>query len=54
MKMKLCKCKKCNVYTLEETCKQCNVTTSSSHPAKYSKEDKYAIYRRKERYPDFP
>jgi len=51
--MKLSKCKKCGVYTLEEACKKCGAATSSSHPARYSKEDKYASYRRKEKYPDF-
>jgi len=48
--MKLFKCKSCNVYTLKEKCVKCSESTSSSHPAKYSKEDKYAAYRRKEKF----
>ncbi len=38
------------MYTLEETCKSCNGQTSQAHPQKYSKEDKYAAYRRKEKF----
>ncbi|MFH1246905.1 MAG: nucleolar RNA-binding Nop10p family protein [Candidatus Micrarchaeota archaeon] len=48
--MKLSKCKNCNAYTLNESCASCKRATGSVHPPKYSKEDKYAVYRRREKY----
>jgi len=33
-------------YTLFETCPKCGHATVSSHPAKYSPQDKYGKYRR--------
>ncbi|MFH0971190.1 MAG: nucleolar RNA-binding Nop10p family protein [Candidatus Micrarchaeota archaeon] len=46
-------CKNCGQYTLKPECKKCNMQTNAAHPSKYSKEDRYAIYRRKELFPQF-
>ncbi|MFH1258075.1 MAG: nucleolar RNA-binding Nop10p family protein [Candidatus Micrarchaeota archaeon] len=46
-------CRKCGAYALEGSCGKCGGKTQSAHPAKYSKEDRYALYRRKELYPQF-
>ncbi|HLC47659.1 MAG TPA: nucleolar RNA-binding Nop10p family protein [Candidatus Norongarragalinales archaeon] len=46
-------CGKCGAYTLEAKCPKCSADTSSGHPMKYSKEDRYALYRRKELFPQF-
>ena len=40
-------CSKCHVYTLKET--HCNEKTITIKPAKFSPEDKYGSYRRKEK-----
>jgi len=40
------KCRKCNIYTLEEKCPICKGLVVSPHPAKFSPEDKYGKYRR--------
>ncbi|MBT4936121.1 RNA-protein complex protein Nop10 [Candidatus Woesearchaeota archaeon] len=40
-------CSVCKVYTLEETCPQCNAKTVLPKPPKFSPEDKYGDYRRK-------
>ena len=37
-------------YSLHDSCGACGAPTRSVHPAKYSKEDKYAKYRRMERF----
>ncbi len=39
-------CKKCEEYTLLDTCKKCGEKTINTEPAKYSTDDKYAKYRR--------
>lgn len=39
-------CKKCEEYTLFDTCKRCGEKTANSEPSKYSVDDKYAKYRR--------
>ncbi len=46
MKTEILKCKSCDTYTLETTCKTCKNKTLSTKPAKYSPEDKYGHYRR--------
>ncbi len=46
-------CRSCGKYSLKDICSDCGKTTNSAHPPKYSKEDKYAIYRRKELFPRF-
>lgn len=45
-------CGNCGAYTMEAKCPKCAGETKIAHPTKYSKEDKYAIYRRKELYPE--
>lgn len=47
---KLMKCTECNIYTLEEKCQKCGKPSVIARPPRYSKEDKYAAYRRKEKY----
>ncbi|MFH1199438.1 MAG: RNA-protein complex protein Nop10 [Candidatus Micrarchaeota archaeon] len=44
------KCPADSTYTLKAECPKCGEKTKSAHPPKYSKEDKYAAYRRKELY----
>ncbi len=50
MAVKLKKCSSCGGYTLKENCPKCSEATRQAHPPKYSKEDKYAAYRRKEKF----
>lgn len=40
----------CGVYTLKTTCPKCGNDTKTAHPPKYSFHDKYAKYRRMEKY----
>ncbi len=44
--MKMRKCRKCDTYTFEETCKNCGQKSSNPNPPKFSPEDKYGKYRR--------
>ena len=44
------KCPVCNSYTLLASCPDCPSQTLSAHPAKYSPHDKYAVYRRKQKF----
>ncbi len=46
------KCVECGRYTLGEKCgdAKCGGETRAAHPPKYSPLDKYASYRRKEKY----
>ena len=46
MKSSIRKCPKCGRYSLEMRCQDCDVDTITSHPAKYSPDDKYGKYRR--------
>lgn len=48
-KMSIRKCIDCNSYTLQKKCPNCGSKTRSPHPAKFSPEDKYGEYRRKEK-----
>ena len=50
MRFQLRSCPKCNKYTLKEKCSLCNEDTKSSHPAKFSPDDKYMRYRLAEKY----
>jgi H/ACA ribonucleoprotein complex subunit 3 len=43
--MKILYCKKCNKYTIKETC-SCGAKAITTKPAKFSPEDKYGRYRR--------
>lgn len=47
---KLMKCRGCNEYTLEDKCPKCCKASVLARPLRYSKEDKYAQYRRKEKF----
>jgi H/ACA ribonucleoprotein complex subunit 3 len=40
-------CRSCDRYTLLETCSTCHRSTRSPHPARYSPEDRYGVYRRR-------
>jgi H/ACA ribonucleoprotein complex subunit 3 len=46
------KCPKCGTYTLAAACPKCGTASVSSHPAKYSPDDKYARYRNPLAYKD--
>jgi len=50
---RLLKCSECGKYSLEVKC-ACGGETRQSHPPKYSPEDKYARYRRSEKYGSGP
>ena len=50
MHFQLRKCVSCNHYTLKDECPKCNKKTKTSHPAKFSPDDKYMKYRLAERY----
>ncbi|MFX1319603.1 MAG: RNA-protein complex protein Nop10 [Promethearchaeota archaeon] len=42
------KCQQCNTYTLNSTqCPKCKGPVESAHPARFSIEDRYGVYRRK-------
>ena len=47
MKMKMYKCKKCNIYTIKDKCPKCGGKLNVIYPPKYSIEDKFGKYRRK-------
>ncbi|MGQ9478496.1 MAG: nucleolar RNA-binding Nop10p family protein [Thermoproteota archaeon] len=42
---KLCKCPKCNRYTLMEKCKKCGVPTINPHPSRFSLDDPFLEYK---------
>jgi len=46
MRNLLLRCPNCSSYTMEDRCAKCGSPTVTSHPAKYSPDDKYARYRR--------
>ena len=48
--MRLRKCRECRAYTLAK--EHCGIETITPHPARYSQADKYASYRRKQKYGD--
>ena len=50
MRFQLRKCVSCNRYTLKDKCPKCNGKTKTSHPAKFSPDDKYMKYRLAEMY----
>ncbi|KJE48839.1 MULTISPECIES: RNA-protein complex protein Nop10 [Acidiplasma] len=45
MKTLIRKCRKCNIYTLEEICPKCGGSTEMAIPMKYSPADKFQKYR---------
>lgn len=44
------KCVSCKVYTMREKCAKCGGETRAAHPPKYSPVDKWAVYRRKQKF----
>ena len=46
MKSSIRKCPKCGRYSLEMKCSDCGMDTVTSHPARYSPDDRYGKYRR--------
>ena len=50
---KILKCLECGVYTLRQKCPKCKGETADSKPPKFSPEDKYGNYRRKQLYPQY-
>ncbi|MDO8339853.1 MAG: nucleolar RNA-binding Nop10p family protein [Candidatus Burarchaeum sp.] len=42
------RCRSCGKYTLKPDC--CGQQATTAHPPKYSPQDKYAAYRRREKY----
>jgi H/ACA ribonucleoprotein complex subunit 3 len=40
-------CRSCDLYTLKESCPTCHQPTRSPHPARFSPEDRYGVYRRR-------
>ncbi|NIM46362.1 MAG: RNA-protein complex protein Nop10 [Nitrososphaeria archaeon] len=45
MKFKIKKCLRCKKYTLNDICRKCGAPTVTAHPAKFSPDDKYALYK---------
>ena len=45
------RCPACFTYTLQAACPKCQAKTAVAHPPKYSKDDKFAKYRRAALYP---
>ncbi len=43
------KCKSCDEYTLYNICRSCGEKTINPRPPKYSPEDTYGEYRRKQK-----
>ena len=50
MKTLLRKCPICKLYTLNLKCPKCQTETIFPHPAKFSPDDRYVMYRVKDRY----
>ncbi|MFP4050318.1 MAG: RNA-protein complex protein Nop10 [Thermoplasmata archaeon] len=46
---KIKKCPSCNSYTLGDYCKECDEKTINPKPPKFSPEDRYGEYRRKQK-----
>ena len=40
-------CRSCDRYTMAANCPNCHAATRSPHPARFSPQDKYGIYRRR-------
>ncbi|MEM0056886.1 MAG: RNA-protein complex protein Nop10 [Candidatus Geothermarchaeota archaeon] len=45
MRFKIKKCPNCNTYTLKATCPHCGAKTIIAHPAKFSPDDRYLLYK---------
>lgn len=46
---KIKKCPSCNSYMLTDECERCGEKTFSPKPPRYSPEDRYGEYRRKQK-----
>jgi len=46
---KIKKCLSCDEYTLQEFCQRCGEKTVDPKPLRYSPEDRYGEYRRKQK-----
>ncbi len=46
---KIFKCPECGSYTLSDRCEDCGVKTINPKPPKYSPEDRYSEYRKKQK-----
>ena len=46
---KIFKCPSCGSYTLSNECDECGVKTVNPKPPKFSPEDRYGKYRRKQK-----
>ncbi|MHC1605291.1 MAG: RNA-protein complex protein Nop10 [Candidatus Methanofastidiosia archaeon] len=44
--MRICKCKRCEKYTISEVCPYCGGEVFPAKPPRYSPEDRFAKYRR--------
>lgn len=49
MKEKIKKCDSCETYSIGKTCRKCGEKLINPEPPKFSIEDKYGKYRRKEK-----
>lgn len=49
MAQHILRCPSCNKYTLQEQCSACSIKTKLVKPPKFSLNDKYAEYRRRQR-----
>jgi len=45
LKQKIKKCLNCKKYTLFDLCNKCGDKTYTAHPARFSPDDKYALYK---------
>lgn len=52
MGVELRRCRKCSCYTMKASCPVDGSETGTAHPPKYSPQDKWARYRRNEKYPE--
>jgi H/ACA ribonucleoprotein complex subunit 3 len=51
MAVELRRCPACGRYSMGEQCPAGHGPTRAAHPPRYSPQDKWALYRRKEKYP---
>lgn len=50
MRFQIRRCPDCYTYTMKTKCPKCSHDTVSTHPAKFSPDDRYMRYRLAERY----
>ncbi|RLF71172.1 MAG: RNA-protein complex protein Nop10 [Thermoplasmata archaeon] len=49
MRSKIKRCPSCRMYTLKDICPRCNQSTVSTFPPRFSPEDRWGEYRRREK-----